>query len=196
MITTRNGFAELVGMSTGWVTAALDQGMPVEGDRTGRNGKTLSIDTTAAIPWLIERASSKGAREEGGERERLAREQADGKALDNAERRKELVNVNHVRAIVLAAVSNLGAELEGVPGRMANELAGIAEPAEIRARLLDQLRRVRAAYADRLGKLGESCAAADGGGDPIDASAEPDPEPVGGRKSSSTGRKRGAGKVS
>lgn len=193
MIVTRNAFAKLSGMSEGWVTKALDQGMP--SDRSGRARKSVSIETATAIPWLLERAASQVKREEGSERERLAREMADGKALDNAARRGELVNVAHVRAVMLAAVSQLGAELEGVPGRMANELAAISEPAEIRARLLGQLRGVRSSYADRLGKLGEPDAVAERSVEPVKAAASKNTKPVGGRKPRSAGRKRGAGKV-
>ena len=45
--------------------------------------------------------------------------------------------------------------VEGIPGWMANELAGINDPAEIQAKLFEEVRRVRKETVDGLRKLAD-----------------------------------------
>lgn len=166
-IVNRSEFAELVGFSARQVHEWIKDGMPAE---AGRRGKECRIDTAAAIRWLIERGSQKRSGDSGetAEGERLKREQADKIALQNAATRGETVLRVHLRLVLLESNALLAGQLDGVAGRMANELAAINEPAKIRQKLLDEHRRIRAAYADALGQLAES-----GGGSELD---EVDPD--------------------
>jgi phage terminase Nu1 subunit (DNA packaging protein) len=162
MIVNRAEFAEIVGFSAQQVQEWMKAGMP--GD-AGRRGKECRIDTAAAIRWLVDRGSTKRSASSGddSERERLNREQADKVALQNAQTRKQLVRREHVQLVLLESNALLAGQLDGVAGRLANEIAGTTEPAKIRQLLLDEHRRIRSAYADALGKLAES-----GGGSEFD----------------------------
>lgn len=171
-------FAELTGYSVQQVNEWMNAGMPA--DRGGR-GKPCRIDSAAAIRWLVNRGTQKRSGDPGetAEGERLKREQADKIALQNAQTRRELVLREHVRLVLLESNALLAGQLDGVAGRLASELAGMTEPAKIRQCLLDEHRRIRAAYAAALGKLAES-----GGGSEIDdvdldSADDADSEPVG-----------------
>jgi phage terminase Nu1 subunit (DNA packaging protein) len=131
----------------------------------------------------------------GSQRERLAKEQADKVALDNAAKRGELLHADHVAEVLTSLAANLGAQLDALPGRCASELAGLNEPGVIRARLLDETRGIRAAIADATARMAEPRAdAADDGGD-SEAAEETDGGGVGEPKPRATGRKRRAGTV-
>lgn len=183
---TAGQYAEIRGRSKAWVSAQIKAGMPVLS--AGKAGREYEIEPSAAIDWEVEQAKASRA---GGEsqRDRLAKEQADKVALENAVRRGELAKVAHFRAIAAAAISHLNAELDGIAGRLANELAGISDPAEIRGRLLDQHRAARAAFADRLRELGELGPGDHGAGGSREAAAAPDAKRVGRRKPSTSARK-------
>lgn len=177
---TMNGaeYAELRGRTRAWVSGMIKKGMPVLA--AGRPGRECQIEPGHAIDWEIAQARA-GRKQEKTEtqRDRLAKEQADKVAIENAVRRGELAKVAHFRAVATAAVSYLSSELDGIAGRLANELAGISDPAEIRQRLLAQHRDARATFAQRLAKLGESCATGAGPSTAGDAAEESDAEPVG-----------------
>ncbi|MEP7247979.1 MAG: hypothetical protein ABI885_30420, partial [Gammaproteobacteria bacterium] len=50
----------------------------------------------------------------------------------------------------------LGAELDGLAGRMCSELASLNEPAAVRARLFDECRRIRNHAADAIEAFAET----------------------------------------
>lgn len=136
--------AKAAGVAIGTVHRWCDQ----EGLASKRKGRVRLIGAGALIRFLAHRD-----RGPGSQRERLAKEQADRVALENAERRGELVRVDHVRYFGLEAERGLCAELDGAAGRMANELAAITSPAEMRAKLIAAFHDIRRAYAERLGKM-------------------------------------------
>lgn len=182
---TRNGFAKFCGVSPSLVSAWIAGGMPA---KAGRQGREAEIDAEKAIPWVILHRETPP----GSQRERLAKEQADKIALENAAKRGELLFSAHVAEVLSALSADLAARHDAVPGRVAGELAGITEPAVIRSRLLDELRSVRAAFADAAGKLAQpEVDPEDVSGDP-DAAAAEDSERVGRRKPHPAARKRRA----
>jgi hypothetical protein len=73
--------------------------------------------------------------------------------LRTSEREKRLVPVEDVGNLFTATMTLVGAQLDGIAGRMCGELAGLSDPAVIRARLFDECRRVRNAAADQLEAL-------------------------------------------
>jgi len=185
---TASQFAELLGVSVQTVTAWIDAGMPCARGR-GR-GHAVEITPGLALPWVVWRREPKGS-----QRERLAKEQADKVAIENAVKRGELIFASQVAEVFSTLSADLASRHDAVPGRLASELAGINEPAVVRERLLDDLRSVRAAFADAIEKLADVLESAeDDGGDPAPAE-ETDREPVGKRKPRPAGRKRRARSV-
>lgn len=70
--------------------------------------------------------------------------------LDIAERQRELVPLAEAQAIFDRTMILIGGQLDGLAGRMAGELAGITDPAEIRAALFHETRRIRDEAARQL----------------------------------------------
>lgn len=128
----------------------------------------------------------------GSERERLMRAQAEAFELKNAQSRRELCTVAFIEELLLGMAADISGRLDGLPGRMANELAGISDPAIVRARLLEETRGIRAGVAEYAGKLAESAPADPDDGDDMEPAAAEEREPVGGREPGSTTRKRRA----
>ena len=177
--------ADLLKVSPGTITNWMDAGMPVT--RTGRQRKALRISLALAMPWIISHRESRG-----GERERLASEQADKIALENARKRGELLHADQVAEVLAKLGAELAARHDAVPGRVAGEFAGLTDPGVIRGRLLDELRGVRGAVADAAAELADALGADEEDGVDPEAAAEPDGEPVGRRKPRAARRKRRA----
>lgn len=139
-----------------------------------KQGRARMVTAAALIRYLAAREYQPGS-----QRERLAMEQADKVALENAAKRGELVYVDHVEYVLSSLAASLAAQLDALPGRMAGELAGINEPGVIRARLLEATRSIRSAVAQAVEQLAQPDAAdGDAVGDP-DATEEPDGGSVG-----------------
>jgi excisionase family DNA binding protein len=134
--------------AAGVAVSTVHRWCDVEGLPSKRDGRARLIRADALIRFLAHRDVGPGS-----QRERLAKEQADRAALDNAERRGEFVLVDHVRYLSLEADRHLCAEMDGAAGRMASELVAITSPAEMRAKLIAAFHDIRRAYADRLGKI-------------------------------------------
>lgn len=156
--------------------------------KAGRQGREAQIDAEKAIPWVVLHREAPP----GSQRERLAKEQADKVAIENAAKRGELMHADQVAEVFTSLAADLAARHDAVPGRVASEFAGITEPAIIRSRLLDELRIVRAAVADALGRLEDAPPDdSDDAGDP-DSASEAERSRVGRRKPRAAARKRGA----
>jgi len=105
---TRADVAWLVGMSDSWVRARMQAGdFP-------RPGETAEQYVEAFLEYKLrkfERADADGTLDLEAERARLAKEQADAKAMDNAERRKELASRTDMIAagtgVIIMAVARL-----------------------------------------------------------------------------------------
>ena len=133
-----------------------------EGLPSVKQGRFRIVTAAALVRYLAAREYQPGS-----QRERLAKEQADKHALENAAKRGELVYVDHVEYVLSSLAASLAAQLDALPGRMAGELAGINEPGVIRARLLEATRSIRAAVADAVEQLAQPDATGgDAGGDP------------------------------
>jgi hypothetical protein len=89
--------------------------------------------------------------------------------LRTREREGELLERAEVARVFEAALVQVGAALEGLPGRFAGEIAAISgEPAQVREKLADECRRVREQAATELRALADRVAR----GDALDAAAE------------------------
>lgn len=182
-------FRKITGLSGRALQKYIDNGMPVK-KKTGRKGSETKIDTVESIEWLIHHYHERKKGTRTSQRERLAQEQADKVALDNAIKRGTLIRGDMIVEILGPAFSDLGANLDGISGRLANELAGTRDPAIIRSKLFGELRKVRASFAQQIAELVESPTS----DEEIDSDHPPAPRKVsrrvGGSGESPTPRKR------
>jgi len=182
-------FARLLDVSPASVTNWMNDGMPAT--RSGKSGREVQIDLAAALPWVISHREAPP----GSQRERLAKAQAEKVEMENEMRRGRSIDAGQVEETLFGVAAYLAREHDALPGRVASELAGINEPAIIRAKLLAELRGIReglAQYsfraADALSDLAEEC------GDSSAAAVE-NGKSVGGSVENPSPGKRGAGKV-
>ena len=70
--------------------------------------------------------------------------------LDMKERSRELVPLSDAQQAFNSVMVMIGAQLDGLPGRVAGEIAGLDDPAACRALLFTETRRIRDAAAERL----------------------------------------------
>lgn len=178
-------FVQLFGLSARRVQQLANEGIIV---KAGRGQYRLLASVRGYVTFLQERVS--GDRKADGwrdERARLAREQADRIALENAVSRGRLIQSDQVENVLSAAMAALSADLDGLPGRMATTVAGIDDPAIARATLQDETRRIRRSFAQSVAELAEL------NGDPGPVSGNRKPakkkkrKRVGGRKPKATG---------
>lgn len=186
-------FKRFTGLSIRSIKDYIDAGMPLK-SRTGQQGKALVIDSCEAFQWLINHYGERKGKKLS-ERERLAMNQADKVALENAQKRGELIPVEILQEVLGSAFADHGAQLDGLAGRLANELAGITEPARIRAKLLDEVRRVRAALAQSLSGVVESGKGTAERGADSGTPAKSDSSSVGRRGKNPSPGKRGTRRV-
>jgi hypothetical protein len=73
--------------------------------------------------------------------------------LRTRQRSRKVVDLDEVATVFDAAMVIVASSLDGLAGRLSNELATVSEPALIRARLFDECRRIRNAAADQLEAL-------------------------------------------
>lgn len=128
----------------------------------------------------------------GSERERLARAQAEKFELENARRRGELTLVALISELLKSMAADIAGRLDGLAGRLANELAGISDAAVIRERLLTECRAIRSGFADHIRSITESDPSTEVAGDDISAAAPAKRKRVGRSVSKTAARKRRA----
>jgi phage terminase Nu1 subunit (DNA packaging protein) len=90
------------------------------------------------------------------ERKRLIKAQAAKTESETQKLRGELVPFELVEDVLNEVAVLFGTGVDALPGRLANELAGIHDPAEVKVRLFDECRRVRIATADLLRRFAET----------------------------------------
>lgn len=142
---SRARLARLTGRTPQAVSQWLADGLPHEG---GGHGKRVTIELDQALPWLLDHRGTGP----GSQRERLAKEQADKLALENAASRGELVYAEHVDWLIAEAVSLLKQQILGLPGRLATQLASMDDPALIRSHLQGECRQVLESYRGAMEK--------------------------------------------
>jgi len=143
---------------TGW---HRDHGMPIA--VKGQRGAGYSYDIGAVFRWYgqwqVDKAIGKG-HEPGSEvivlkteEGRLKKFQADKAEVDAQIARKTVLLIDDVKDTLNEIAATYGSQLDALGGRLANELAAIEEPAEIRQKLFAEGRRIREATADALEAL-------------------------------------------
>jgi phage terminase Nu1 subunit (DNA packaging protein) len=155
---TATQFAALWAVSRPTVTKWIAEGMPVV--KAGGNGLRTSINPAEANPWLLKREKRKQYPASAGlsleaERKRLIREQADREALDNARKRGEVIAYAVAEEVVAGLASLIVSRLDGLGGRLANELVNEPNPAVIKDKILTECRAIREALAGSAKALGQ-----------------------------------------
>lgn len=108
----------------------------------------------------------------GNETARLARAQATKVEMENFRRMGELAVWSQIDELMRGLVVMMKSSHESVPGRLASELAAIAEPPRVYQRLQTELRRIDDLCADYLEKCADTLGAMPQPG----ASASTEPE--------------------
>ncbi|MEJ1365636.1 MAG: terminase small subunit [Candidatus Sedimenticola sp. (ex Thyasira tokunagai)] len=153
-VVNRSEFARIVNRSPRQVSNWIKDGMPAEG--TGKKGHPISIDTGKAIWWLIakeaERQSGSGSAEgtKNSEELRLLSARADKAETEAARSREEVVPVEDIQDVLNEVAVIYASQLDAVASRNANELAGLADPGEVRHLLFGEVRKIRQATAEKL----------------------------------------------
>lgn len=153
---TLTEFAQITGFSRRTVGKWLDDDMPAE--RSGRRGTKVTINPAEALPWLIEHDVGRQTPDNEGleaERLRLISEKADGEALENAKKRGEALDYHIVEDMVMSLASQVVSQLEGIPGRLANELVNESDPAVIQAKIDNEYEIMRRAIANSVREFEE-----------------------------------------
>ena len=113
---TRADVAWLVGMSDSWVRDRMQAGdLP-------RPGATAEEYVEAYVAYRVRKfeiADEDGTLNKEQEQARLAKEQADAKAMDNAERRRELASLPDMVAAGAGVIVMIVAQLQQVGARVA-----------------------------------------------------------------------------
>ena len=133
--------------------------------------------------WVKYHLDGKSAGDHATEKRLLTIAQRAKLELDMEERRRELVPLAEAHEAFNEAMVIVASQLDGLPGRGAMELAGMHEPAMVRAWLFEETRRIRDAAANRLeeffsgparGRNPEAASSEDGGsmGEPVPDPAE------------------------
>jgi terminase small subunit / prophage DNA-packing protein len=136
-VATRERMAGIFGCSVTTVDRYLRAGMPGE-----KLGKEHQINTAAAIRWLIERssgASSDGESSQADARRRLTAAAAELKELQLAEKRGQMVAIEDVTPILAEELANVRSRLMAMPGRLAQSLVGMPDPAAIERTIMEEV---------------------------------------------------------
>lgn len=157
-IISKKDLADLLGKSPRWISNLIDEGLPTVGG--GGRGVAVEIDSQAAIEWLIAREVRRELGEEGEDDDGAGSASTEERLLKRARREKLQIEIDQARgrlvpidAVITLATSIAAVyatQLDSLPSRCASDLAVLDDPATIRARLLEETRRIRAATADRL----------------------------------------------
>jgi hypothetical protein len=108
-------------------------------------------DLKAAIAaWAKYHGDGRSGSDMAEEKRRLVIAQRQQIELNMRERERELVPLAEAQSTFNATMVLVGSQLDGLPGRVAGEVAGLADPAAVRALLFDECRRIRHAAADKL----------------------------------------------
>lgn len=178
-------YAERAGVSLPAVDLWIRRGMPAE-----KSGKEWQIDPDQADAWRDEYQGSNESLDLTRERARLAKEQADRTAMENAERRGKLIDSEKAAEWWASVITNARMRLLAIPTKVAPLVIGSKSLPEVR----DVIEK---AIHDALTELSAADPIAGAGGNEgMEAAAAPDSKPVGRRKpKAKSGKQRRAGKV-
>lgn len=122
------------------------------------------FDAFDCVPRYLRHSRQGGGSSADIAEARLRLIEAQRREIEQRTRRadKQLIEIDLVASGFAAAMVTVGSQLDGLAGRMAGELAGINDPAVMKARLFDECRRIRNAAADQLEALASDQAGREG----------------------------------
>lgn len=145
-------FARIIGRSTAWVDRLIEQGLPAEG--RGQRGKAITIDTPTAIKWMVDSKAKKISGRPGAdapigsdemswsEAERqLKIEKLELAKIERQEKIGMLVSGEEVSRLYAETLVAVRKSTDALAGRLANDLAAVDEPGEIRKIILNEARK-------------------------------------------------------
>ncbi len=182
LVETQREVGEYFGRSQQWASQMFQKGV----FRPAVDGKYDLDDCRVRLVDYLSEVASGDDKALAAERTRLAREQADKVALENAEKRKELISRTEAVAGWQSVIAHVRAKLLALPSRLAPQLVNEPKPALIKKKLttviheaLEELGGTRAVGV-REGSGGPRGRASDHRGDGgVAAAAGPDSQRVG-----------------
>lgn len=179
-IVTAAALAEFCGKSPAWVSKQIAAGMPVAVQ--GENGLAHQIDSAEALDWMLKQAAG----DERTATARLKTAQAERAERDNLIQDGTLIPVSMYQDALVELASETVRALSALPGRLAGELAGITDPALMRARLIDEVTTIRNSLAGHCDDFAERVAeletAVEAGGQVVPGACDNDARSVGGQQ--------------
>lgn len=110
-------------------------------------------ELAGAIAWRAENRNRLPSGSLNDETTRLRSAQAEIAEIEAAKLRGELMLREDVRRVVEGAIFIINAEFRGAPRRMAPEIIGVTEPAEMQQRLRNEFTRIRSALSEKFAEL-------------------------------------------
>jgi len=118
---------------------------------------TGKYDLKAAIKaWAQYHADGRSGSDMVEEKKALVIAQRKQIELNMRERQRELIPAADAQQIFNEVMVLVGSQLDGLPGRVAGEVAGLDDPAAVRALLFDETRRIRHAAAVKLEEFADN----------------------------------------
>lgn len=149
LIVSAAQYARIRQKSPAWVSALIKRGLPVV--EQGGNGREYSIDVGAAFEFELQLASAGEDGQSASDRLRIA--QAEKAEFENRVRGGEFIPAEMHDAVIGKVASEIAQQMTALPGRVAGVLAGITEPALVRARMIKECNGVRDAVANHMDGL-------------------------------------------
>lgn len=118
---TQRQFADIIGVSESAVSGMVRSGVLVPGAPVGSWVK----DYTAHLREQAAGRAASGDLDLAGERARLAKEQADKIALQNAVTRGELAPVSMIEEVLTKAASRISGVFDAIPGMVKRRIPGL-----------------------------------------------------------------------
>lgn len=170
-------FAALIDRSPDTVSRWCAAGMPHE--QPGKTNAGYLIHLRQALPWVLTYALEPPKE---SQRERLAREQADKVALENAHRRGELVDAVMVDEVLKALAVAIAGQHKTITNRCAHEFASISDAQRIRERFIEEFAAAGSALHALVGDLAATCERVAKDATAAEGAAAADAGAVGGRE--------------
>jgi phage terminase Nu1 subunit (DNA packaging protein) len=148
---TANELGKYLGITGRRVGQLVKDGLPYK-----EIGKRKRYDLEAAIPWYISFIrTSKADQGYDKERTRLVKAQADKTELETQIRRGEVLELELVEQGMMGVAAEYSAQMDAIPGRIANDVAALSDVAKIQTLIHDQIRGVTDVVTDRLAAIAE-----------------------------------------
>ncbi|WP_422460268.1 MULTISPECIES: hypothetical protein [unclassified Endozoicomonas] len=147
-----NKLHELTGKTHRTIKARLETIEPVI------EGRSHLYESKTVLPLLYDADKTAGDYDLEQERARLAKEQADGKALDNARKRQEQLDVPTMVELVAGEYAFVRANLIAIPGKYSRRLALMDSPTEVQELLMEVVTEaLKELTADEPGSIESRC---------------------------------------